>query len=109
MLNNKNGQTILEYSVLLGIVVVVMITMSPLVKRAIQSMVKLTADQIGNQVNSEQITDEETGFLEFSSAKVESVSNRQINEVFGDITYNFQEETKTKEESLSNLGSQVNE
>ncbi len=50
----NQGQTILEYVMLLGLVTIVLVYMSVDMKRAVQSMVKVTADQLGNQVNADQ-------------------------------------------------------
>lgn len=48
------GQTTLEYIILIGIVVMAIFFMSPAFKRGIQSLVKVTADQIGNQAAADQ-------------------------------------------------------
>ena len=50
----KKGQTFIEYTLLLGIVVAVITALNPLVRRGAQAMVKLVADQIGNQKEAEQ-------------------------------------------------------
>ena len=102
----NSAQSILEYSLLLGMVVVVLITMSPGVKRSIQSMVKLTADQIGTQQNAEQIVTPESGYLISSTALIQSISNKQVSETFGDITYNLDDRTVTNETTGTSLGFQ---
>ncbi len=48
------GQTVVEYIVLVGIVTVALFYMGPLFKRGVQSLVKVTADQIGSQQNADQ-------------------------------------------------------
>ena len=52
-MGNK-GQTIVEYIVLIGIITVALFYMGPLFKRGVQSLVKVTSDQIGGQQNAEQ-------------------------------------------------------
>jgi Flp pilus assembly pilin Flp len=52
---NTHGQTFIEYTLMVGALVAVMIAMTPMMRRGIQAMVKVTADQIGTQQGSEQI------------------------------------------------------
>ena len=51
---NTQGQTVLEYVLLLGIVTLVLVYMGTDFRRGIQSVVKVTADQLGNQANADQ-------------------------------------------------------
>jgi len=53
-IRKKIGQTFVEYSLLLGIVVVFLLTMTPLIKRTAQGMVRAVADQLGNQADADQ-------------------------------------------------------
>ena len=50
----QQGQTFIEYSLMLGILVSVLIVMTPMMRRGIQGMVKVVADQVGTQQNAEQ-------------------------------------------------------
>ena len=59
------GQTILEYTIIVGIVTVVLYYMGTGIKRGVQSLVKVTADQMGNQQNSDQdFNDTQQGYME---------------------------------------------
>ena len=49
------GQTFIEYTIMVGVLVTVLVAMTPMIRRGIQAMVKITADQLGSQQNSEQI------------------------------------------------------
>jgi hypothetical protein len=51
---STRGQTLLEYIILIGIVTMVLFYMGPAFKRGVQSLVKISADQIGNQQDSDQ-------------------------------------------------------
>lgn len=51
---NFNGQTLVEYTLLLGIVIAVLVVLTPMIKMATQGMVKVVADEVGYQQNSEQ-------------------------------------------------------
>ena len=53
-LRSRSGQTVVEYILLIGIVTVALTVMGPFFKRGLQSMVKVTSDQIGDQKNADQ-------------------------------------------------------
>src|ERR1017187_9584031 len=81
----RRGQTMLEYTILVGIVTVVLYYMGTQIKRGMQSLVKVTADQIGNQENSDQdFTDYQQGYLIGSKAQTQATRVKQIQE-FGYI------------------------
>ena len=63
----RKGQSILEYTIVLGVIVIVMSAMGPMIKRGTQSLIKVVADQVGAQQNAEQKFDE-SGHLEASYA-----------------------------------------
>jgi len=62
---NQKAQIFLEYLLVIGAVVMIMFAMSMLIKRGTQGMIKVVADQIGDQINAEQNFDD-GGFLESS-------------------------------------------
>ncbi len=106
------GQTVVEYIVLIGIITVALFYMGPLFKRGVQSLVKVTADQIGNQQNADQdfvnaddpgatggyLVGSNTGVTSHVSKKVETPGWGGV----ADITVN--ETTNTAADSLTNLG-----
>ena len=51
----RHGQTFIEYTILIGVLVTVLFAMSPMMRRGVQSMVKVMADQVGTQRNAEQL------------------------------------------------------
>lgn len=51
----RQGQTFIEYTILIGVLVTVLVAMTPMIRRATQSMVKVVSDQVGSQKNSEQV------------------------------------------------------
>lgn len=53
----NHAQMFVEYAIVCGIVVMILISMNVLIKRGIQGMVKSVADQIGNQANADQSFD----------------------------------------------------
>ncbi len=93
------GQTFVEYTLLFGVVIALLIAMTPLVKRGIQSMVKVVADQVGNQTQSDQ-TGGKSGQLDNSYTITRMNSIKNIGEQNGVITYNFIKEEVTRESNV---------
>ena len=63
LMKQTSAQSILEYILLLGIVAFVLFAMNSLIRRGVQSLIKVTADEIGNQQNGEQNFNSEAGYL----------------------------------------------
>ena len=78
---SHRGQSILEYIIIVGIITVVLYYMGTGIKRGVQSLVKVTADQVGNQQNSDQaFNDTQQGYLESSNSATQGSKNKQIAE-----------------------------
>lgn len=78
----RRGQSILEYTIIVGIVTVVLFYMGTSIKRGVQSLVKVTADQVGNQVNSDQdFSDTQQGYMQASNSITQETNNKQISEL----------------------------
>ncbi len=58
MIRACRGQTILEYTLIAGIITAVLYYMGTGIKRGVQSMVKVAADQVGNQQEADQRLDD---------------------------------------------------
>ena len=99
----KKGQTILEYTILLGVIVLVMFAMGPMLKRGTQSLIKIVADQVGVQQNAEQKFDE-TGHMEASYTATRGSTDKRTQDVAGAITYSFDDVSVTTSNTLINLG-----
>jgi len=77
----RRGQTILEYTIIVGIVTVVLFYMGTAVKRGVQSLVKVTADQVGNQQEADQdFNDVQEGYMNASNTVTEDSKNKEITE-----------------------------
>jgi Flp pilus assembly pilin Flp len=108
------GQTILEYTIIVGIVTVVLFYMGTSIKRGVQSLVKVTADQVGNQQNSDQdFNDVQQGYMIGSNTEAQENKSKQIAELgyipqtgspvyAGNTTYN--ESSYTMTNTLTNGG-----
>lgn len=70
MLRNKKAQSILEYAVLLGLAGIALSSMQVYFKRGIQSVIKVAADEVGKQEDSED-------FDPIKGTKADSIVRRQ--------------------------------
>ncbi len=103
MLVTQKGQTLVEYTLVVGIVLIVLFSMNTLIQRGSQRMIKLVADQIGNQEDSEQDFDSGGHLIStYSSSRVMVDKNTKENE--GITTYLFNDTTHTESNSLINMG-----
>ena len=97
------GQSLLEYSIILGVIVLIIFTMTPTIRRLTQGLIKVMVDQIGSQQNAEQRFDDR-GHLDSSKVDVRFSSSRETRENFGLINYISVERTETDSSSFLNLG-----
>ena len=104
----RRGQTILEYTIIVGIVAVMLSIMGTGLKRGVQSLVKITADQVGNQQNSDQdFNDTMQGYMVGTNVMVQDSGFKQIAEgtVFsGTTNASFNESTITMTNTITNGG-----
>jgi Flp pilus assembly pilin Flp len=78
----RRGQTMVEYTIIIGIVTVVLYYMGTSIKRGVQSLVKVTADQVGNQQNSDQdFNDVQQGYMIGSNTQTQETKNKQVTEL----------------------------
>ncbi len=103
-LNNHRGQTMLEYTIILGLIVTALMVMSPMFKRSIQGMVKVVADQIGVKKNSDQSFDEETGHMDRSYSASRSTMGKQTTQVLNTISYTYGDTAGIATNTVLNLG-----
>ncbi|MFH1360159.1 MAG: hypothetical protein ABIJ41_03880 [Candidatus Omnitrophota bacterium] len=99
------GQTLLEYLLLVGIIAAALGVMSPLFKRGIQAVVKMTADQLAVQQEAEQDVQEGEGFLEEARTETQISQETQIREVPGGIAGEvYKDLIETDSTSRTNMG-----
>ena len=105
---SSEGQVFLEYTMILGVIVLIVFAMNPMIKRGIQGMIKVVADQVGIQGNSDQRFDE-SGHLERSSILTHAYINGTRDEYVGIdgrsiINYISDDVISTNTTMRSNLG-----
>lgn len=78
------GQSLVEYTMLIGVITLALIYMGTGIKRGLQSLVKVTADQVGNQQNSEPDYDNpQAGYLMASNTFMQQNKSKQVIELTG--------------------------
>jgi Flp pilus assembly pilin Flp len=99
------GQTILEYTIIVGIVAVMLSYMGSGIKRGVQSLVKVTADQVGNQENSDQnFNDAAQGYTEGVNAQIQENNARQVTEAMYVTNTSYNESSLTMTNTITNGG-----
>lgn len=94
----------MEYTLLIGIVVMVLTAIAPMLKRAAQGMIKLVSDHVGNQRGAEQEGGED-GYLKDSYTLTRADRRKKTLEYMGETNYVFDgTETMTDMITTSNLG-----
>ncbi|MDE2221701.1 MAG: hypothetical protein KGK03_01380 [Candidatus Omnitrophica bacterium] len=99
---------------LVSILMLVLYYMGAAIKRGVQSVVKVTADQVGNQQNSDQdFTNPETGYMVGSNTQMQDAHNdwnAETGYISSDGTRHFMatsgynESTYTSTQSITNGG-----
>lgn len=100
---NNQAQIFLEYTIIVGTVVMILIAMNVMIKRGIQGMVKSVADQIGNQAAAEQKFDE-SGHLESQYASTRVSADKTTRELVGVTNYVYDDTVTSDTATVSNLG-----
>ena len=100
---DQRAQIFLEYVLVIGVVVLIIIAMSTMVRRGTQGMIKVVADQVGDQLNAEQRFDD-TGFLENSYTSTRTRIDKTKEESLGITTYIFGDATTSESSVHINMG-----
>jgi len=105
--NRKKGQIFLEYTMVITVIILVLFAMNTMIKRGIQGMIKVVADQIGHQVNAEQPNDER-GLLENSYMSTRAIYDKTTSQTPGvgvaTIVYTYADEVFMDQNATVNLG-----
>jgi len=103
MLNN--GQSIIEYVLLVGIATMALMYMGTDFKRGVQSVFKVTVDQLGNQADSDQdFTYQTSGTLVNSDSRSSQTYNKTTQALGNNTTrYLSNSQTESMTNSLTNM------
>ena len=82
------AQSLIEYVMLISIVTMALTVMFPMIKRAVQSVVKTGADQIGDQSSTQQSVS--SGYMSGSDTAASTSGQRTASQGFGQIGYQEQ-------------------
>lgn len=84
----KKAQTVIEYTLLLAVFISIVMAMSTMIRRAGEGMVKVVADHVGSQADSEGMGNE-YGHLINSRSYVRSESDKTVRERLGATEYGY--------------------
>ena len=99
----EKGQSLIEYTIVLGLVIAVLMAMGVMFKRSAQGMIKVVADQVGRQQNADQ--DFSQGqYLVSSETDTEAHQSRRTQELLGSTTYLYGDTATRRTATLLNLG-----
>lgn len=104
---SSRGQTLVEYSILIGIAIAVLFVMSPMIKRITQSMVKVVSDEVGFQHEADQGNREDGGLINtLSRAESDRAQQRLewVNATGHSLEYRYAEDQTTFTTTNSSLG-----
>ena len=103
---NSKAQSLIEYSIVIGIISIVLVSMNPFLKRAYQGMIKTVADQIGIQRAADQgfNQQERGGYMKESYARTDAVSDKTTTHIVGTMNYIYGDSTRTDSATISDLG-----
>ncbi len=107
VLIKNDAQTLLEYAILTGIVATVLVAMSPPLRRSLQSLIRVTSDQLAMQNESDQseIRNLVTGsFLYLQETASDFNKNDHTIEAGSGVTkYTFDEGERTRQRGFTAL------
>ncbi|MBU0468630.1 MAG: hypothetical protein KKF78_06550 [Candidatus Omnitrophica bacterium] len=106
---NNKAQSILEYSLIVGMVTVIFFNMGTFLKRGTQGMIKTVADQIGTQRNADQIFDIEEGFMVNAFVDVDAATETTRGESAGVVTHYYNDRMHSESTTETGLGFQEND
>ncbi|MDP2940618.1 MAG: hypothetical protein Q8O13_11215 [Candidatus Omnitrophota bacterium] len=106
-MKNLRAQSLTEYVIVLGLVVVALTTMQVYMRRGIQAVVKVSADELGFQQNSEDVLDPaKQGFLRSFHSQVNSQSQRRMVGVPGVLNKDIDESSTFSLNGIYFLGNE---
>ena len=98
----QKAQIFLEYALVISAIVLVMFGMNSLIKRGAQGMIKVVADQVGNQEASDQQFN--SGYLKSSYRTTRPTTTKIKTEFLGDTTYTYGDVTQATSDTVINMG-----
>lgn len=73
---SNKAQNLMEYTIILGVIVLIFLAVNPIIKRNVQGMIKTAADQIGTQQDAEQDFNVERGYVIDSYVATDSLVDK---------------------------------
>lgn len=102
----NKGQTIVEYVIIIGIVIVAIYAMGPAIKRSMQTVVKASADQLGVQNRADQDFTPDGSHMASSSTAIRAHNEKNVTELAGQTETASTESTVVSTNTVTALGFQ---
>lgn len=108
--NSLLGQTFVEYTLLVGVSIGILVALTPMIKRGSQAMVKVVADELGVQSKSDSQDKSAGGLLDstvstsFNREQRKQEWNPSANPGTHSMQTSYNEQTTTDTDSDSSLG-----
>jgi len=99
----QKGQSLVEYTIVLGLVVAVLMAIGVLFKRSAQGMIKVMADQVGRQENADQDFSQDQ-YMVSSYTGGTVYQSKTTQELLGSTTYIYRDTSRRYSDTLLNLG-----
>jgi len=103
----RKGQSVLEYAVIIGTIVLALLVMQGYLKRSLQGKLKVIADDLGQQYNPQNTTssinitfESDTTTETFTSAKTDQDTGEEYEEVITNTTINSETQTRQGTETV---------
>ncbi len=103
---HRQAQIVLEYTIILGIMSLVIFSMAAMIKRYTQGAIKIVSDHLGNQVNGEQRFEKERGYMIATYTSIHSDMETNIVERAGERKKYSRDISTTMTNTFSDLGLQ---
>jgi len=98
----QKAQIFLEYVLVLAAVVLTMLAMNQLIKRGTQGMIKVVADQVGNQAAADQQFN--SSYLKEMYTTTRAATTKIKTEFLRETTYTYGDVTSITSDSVINMG-----
>lgn len=106
VINKREGQSVLEYAIVIGAVVIALLVMQAYVRRGLQGKLKVIADDLGQQYNPYNTTSDMSITFE-SDTQTQTFTNETINETTGKKTSETITNTTIFNETQTRQGTEI--
>lgn len=104
VLKQRSAQSLIEYIIIVGVVMTAVYFMAPALKRGTQSIIKVTADQIGTQENAEQDFGKHDSHMDLMTTSSRANNRKATYGSVNGVTTIVDETSQTSTNTITNMG-----